>query len=55
MTVVKYIMASGVCTTAELLALKRNNPKDYQDLRAMAEHEMRHNGIEITEEATTTK
>ena len=50
MTVVKYIMQSGVCTTAELLALKRNHPKDYEDLRQMAEEEMRHNGVEVTSE-----
>lgn len=52
MTVIKYIMASGVCKTGELLALKREFPKDYEDLRLAAAEEMRHNGIEVTEETT---
>ena len=52
MTVVKYIMASGVCKTGELLALKREYPAAYFVLREMAEEEMRRNGISIDAENT---
>lgn len=49
MTVVKYIMSTGVCNTGELLALKREYPKDYADLAQMAREEMTAKGIEIEE------
>ena len=47
MTQLKYIMASGVCKTGELLELKRNNPDDYDILVKWAEEEMRFNNIPI--------
>jgi hypothetical protein len=49
MTVVKYIMSTGVCNTGELLALKREFPKDYEGLAQMARDEMKAKGIEIEE------
>lgn len=45
MTVLKYIMASGCCKTAEILVLKREHPKDFGALVRMAEEEMAHNGV----------
>lgn len=47
MTIVKYLKESGVCTTSELLALKREHPADYDALCKMAEEEMKHNGIAV--------
>lgn len=42
MTILKYLMGSGVCTTAEILALKREHDEDYITLRKMAAEEMDH-------------
>lgn len=51
MTVLKYLMSTGVCTTGELIEFKKGDPtgKEYQKLRAMAEEEMKNKGIEIEE------
>lgn len=49
MTVLKYLIATGVCTTAELIAFKKADPTgvEYRGLMAMAEEEMRSKNIEI--------
>jgi hypothetical protein len=49
MTIVKWLMSTGVCTTAELLALKRENPADYVRLAEMAMEEMKAKNIPIEE------
>lgn len=49
MTVLKYLLASGVCTTSELLKFKREDPKGYVGLIEMARGEMVHNGVEVEE------
>ena len=47
MTVVQFIMSTGVCTSTELLTLKKNNPADYIKLTDMAREQMIANNIEI--------
>jgi hypothetical protein len=49
MTVLKYLMSTGVCTTAELIAFKKADPtgEEYRKLAAMAAEEMQSKGIEI--------
>lgn len=49
MTLLKYVTTSGVCTTAELLNLKRNDPAGYDILLKFAAEEMAHNNIAIEE------
>jgi hypothetical protein len=49
MTVIKYIMSTGVCTTSELLAIKRENPKDYDILVVWAREQAANLGVEIEE------
>lgn len=51
MTVLKYFLSCNVGTTAEILALKRDNPKDFDIIMAWTREQMRHNGIEIDESA----
>ena len=40
MTVIKYLMSTSVCTTGELLALKREHPADYNELIDISKKEM---------------
>ena len=47
MTALKYIRESNMATTAEILALKREDPEGFATLVKMAKEEMTHNGIEI--------
>ena len=47
MTTLKYIMASGICTTSEVLKLKREHPADFDVLVKWAEEEMKVNGITV--------
>lgn len=49
MTPLKYITEAKICTTAELLAFKREYPKDFTELLEMARVEMRHNNVPIEE------
>jgi hypothetical protein len=49
MTVVKYLRDSGVCNISELLALRRDYPKDYDILTQWAREEMAKNGIQVEE------
>jgi hypothetical protein len=49
MTALKYIRESNVATVKEILELKKNNPKDYDDLVVMAKEEMTLKGIQIEE------
>lgn len=50
MTIVKYILSTGVCSTKELLDLKREDPKGYEYLRKCAAEQAANLGVEITEE-----
>lgn len=50
MTPLKYIRESGVATTAELLAYKKNDPRGFDTFIEMAREEMRHNNVPIDEQ-----
>ena len=49
MTTLKYLMSTGVCTTAELIAFKKADPtgEQYRQLSAMAREQAKNQGIEI--------
>jgi len=49
MTVLKYLMSTGVCTTAELIAFKKADPTgaDYRALVAMATAQAQNEGVEL--------
>lgn len=49
MTIMKYLISTGVCTTSELLALKKNDPKVLDSLVEDAKAQAKNLGIEITE------
>lgn len=53
MTTLKYLMSTGVCTTAELISFKKNDVsgKDYKELCAMAREQAKNQGVEL-EDAT---
>jgi len=48
-TVLKYRISPGVCTTAELIAFKKLDPTgaEYRALAQLALDEMKHKGIEV--------
>lgn len=54
MTVLKYLMSTGVCTTAELIAFKKADVtgKDYRELTAMAREQAQNQGIAIEDSPT---
>lgn len=47
MTIVKYLLSTGVCTTAELLKLKQQHPADYDGLIRMAHEQAKNLNVEI--------
>jgi len=49
MTVLKYIIQSKICNTAELLELKREHDADWQVIQMWAREEMKKNNVEIEE------
>jgi len=49
MTALKYLVESKIGSNSEIIALKRDHPKDFDTLVQWAREEMAHNGIEITE------
>jgi len=49
MTALQYLRNSGVATTAEIMALAKASPKDYQDLLRYSREEMTNKGIAIEE------
>lgn len=49
MTILKYILSTGVCTTAELLQLKREDEAGYNWLVQAAREQAQNLGVEITE------
>jgi hypothetical protein len=49
MTIVKYIISTGVCTSGELIRLARENKSDYESLIKMAREQMTAEGVEIEE------
>ena len=49
MTVLKYIVNSKICNTAELLSLKRENQADWDIIQRWAREEMEFNKIPIEE------
>ena len=51
MTVLKFLMSTGVCTTGELIAFKKADATgdDYRKLREMAIEQMKARGIPIEE------
>lgn len=51
MTPLKYVRESGVATTAEILGLKKSDPKGFDYLMQCARDEMTFKGIAFTEGA----
>lgn len=51
MTVLKYIVESKICNTGEILALKRENPQDYNIIVKWAREEMLKNNVPIEEKS----
>lgn len=49
MTPLKYLTASKVGTTTEILALKREDPKGFYTILEFAKEEMKNNNIPIEE------
>ena len=49
MTIVKYLLSTGVCTTAELLAYRKEDKDGYDKLIAMAQEQARNQNIVIEE------
>lgn len=49
MTPLKYVRESGVATTAEILGLKKADPKGFDFLMDCARQEMAHKGIAFEE------
>lgn len=49
MTLVKYLMSLGACTTGELLALKREDPKGYTTIVQWTKEQAAANGIVLEE------
>lgn len=47
MTVLKYLMQTGVATSAEIIKLKNEHPKDFEDVKDIARQQMLSEGIEI--------
>jgi hypothetical protein len=49
MTILKYLLSTGVCTTSELIHFKKNDPtgKEYQSLVAMAKEQAKFLNIAI--------
>lgn len=52
MTLIKYLMSLGACTTGELLQLKREDPKGYATVVQWAKEQAAHNNIELEETPT---
>ncbi len=51
MTLVKYLMATGVCTARELLVLKRDHAKDYATIIEWTREQMTSENVTIDEPA----
>ena len=53
MSTLKYLMSTGVCTTAELIAFKKADPtgNEYRSLAAMAREQAQNQGITIEDPA----
>lgn len=45
MTALKYLMSTGVCTTAELIALKKDSQVDYENLIQSARNQAKNLNI----------
>lgn len=49
MTILKYILSTGVCTTGELLSIKKVDPDGYNTLVKWAREQAANEAVEITE------
>ena len=47
MTILKYILQTGVATAGEIISLKREDPDGYTTLVQWAKEQAAHNGIVI--------
>ena len=47
MTLPKYILSTGVCTTAELIAFAKTHPLDYAKFCIMARDQAKVQGVAI--------
>ena len=47
MTVLQYLRQSGVATTAEIMALAKEHPADFERLKQMAREQAEHQGIKL--------
>ena len=47
MTTAKYLLSTGVCTTAEMLALKREDPAGYEKIIQWTREQAKNLGIEL--------
>lgn len=52
-TILKYLLGTQVATSAEIIRLKKENPKDYDILIQWAHEQAKNEGVEI--EAPVTR